>query len=139
MYAASLRYDPEPFQNIPRHVLMAALRAEGIPINPPYPVVYRSNLWRPGRELLSRDGGNDASANLGLAASCPVAERISEVEGLTLPHELFLASSEDVADIAEAFAKVQRNASELHSSDWKSWVARPASRLLTWFSRSTSR
>lgn len=105
IYAVPVRYDPAHFEHIPRHVLLAALRAEGIPIHPPYAVVYRSELWQPGA----------AVANPGIEPSCPVAEQISERDGLTLAHQLFLASPTDVADIAEAFARVQRHASTLTS------------------------
>jgi len=113
MYAVSLRYDAEHFQDVPRHRLLQALRAEGIPIHPPYPVVYQSDLWRPGREFLSRGRFDAARPDLGLAARCPVAVAISQQEGLTLAHPLFLGPAADVADIAAAFAKVQRNASAL--------------------------
>lgn len=139
MYAVSLRYDPEPFRDLPRHVVLAALRAEGIPIHPPYPVVYRSELWRPGRELLTRGRHDDVPPDLGLDSRCPVAEQISEAEGLTLAHQLFLASPEDVVSIAEAFAKVQRHASELRSLGRKERAAQFVSPGMRWWSSRTDR
>ncbi len=111
MYALALRYDRRAFEGIPREVLIAALRAEGIPAQAPYSAVYRSPLWVSGREFVRGDG--DLEERLGLCARCPVAERVSEREGLTIPHEVFLGSQADLEDLVAGFEKVQRYASEL--------------------------
>jgi L-glutamine:2-deoxy-scyllo-inosose/3-amino-2,3-dideoxy-scyllo-inosose aminotransferase len=117
MVGVSLRYDRDAFEKVPRKVLVAALAAEGIPADRPYPVVYRSELWSPGLEFLTWPPGSDARTRLGLHARCPVAERIAEEDGLVLPHWLFLAP-EDVEDAASAFAKIQAHASELRLRSW---------------------
>lgn len=113
MYMLALRYDRKAFEGLPREVLIAALKAEGIPAQVPYSIVYRSPLWTSGRELIQWGKGDRPEERLGLNARCPVAEEISEKEGLTIPHEVFLGSQADLEDLVAGFAKVQRYASEL--------------------------
>lgn len=113
MYGFAFRLAPDAFGGLPQELIVGALNAEGIPVQRPYDVVYRSPLWRPGRKLLRFESGVDPDVRLGLRSSCPVAERIAEQEGLVLLHHLFLGSSTDMADIAEGLSKVQKHASEL--------------------------
>lgn len=113
LYSVSINVDPKFFANVPREIIIAALQAEGIPVVPPYDVVYTSALWVNGKGFLAFEEGADIDTRLGLKASCPVAEKVSGRTGLTLPHQLFLGTEEDMDDIAVAFRKVQSQASEL--------------------------
>ena len=113
LYAVSINVDPKFFANIPHETLILALQAEGIPVLPPYDVVYASVLWVNGKDTLIFKEGDSAEAQLGLTSSCPVAEKVSRHTGLTLPHQLFLGTENDMEDIAEAFRKVQSQASDL--------------------------
>lgn len=113
MYGLSLRYRAEQMNDVPREVLIRALRAEGVPINPPYEVVYRAANWIPGKQLLRVEPQADPATLLGLEAHAPAAEAIAYREGLVIPHQLFLGSQRDMEDLAAAFEKVQRYADEL--------------------------
>jgi hypothetical protein len=113
MYGFAMRLDPDAFGGLPQDLLVTALCAEGIPVQRPYDVVYRSPLWLPGKRLLRFEAGADPDRRLGLGSRCPVAERIAEEEGIVILHSVFLGSAGDMEDVARAFAKVQQHASEL--------------------------
>jgi len=113
LYALGLRYDREAFGGPRRSLLLRALLAEGIPARPPFTVVYRSPLWTAGREFIEWEAGADPRRRLGLDFRCPTAEEISGRQGVILFHEVFLGTEQDMADIAEGFAKVQRHLPEL--------------------------
>jgi dTDP-4-amino-4,6-dideoxygalactose transaminase len=109
-YMIALRYDPTEFDGLARELLIEAMQAEGIPLIPPYEVVYASDLWRSGVGFLDLDEPEHA---LGLGANCPVAEDISRRTGLALPQSLLLGSEQDVVDVIRAFAKVKRHITAL--------------------------
>jgi hypothetical protein len=94
-------------------LFVQALCAEGIPLQAPYEVVYRSPLWTAGPRFLKCEPGVRVADRLGLNARCPIAEHIAEQDGLVILHHVFLGSAEDMADIATAMEKVQRCAHEL--------------------------
>lgn len=110
MYMTGLIYDSREFNDVPREILISALRAEGVPASPPYDPVYASDLWRSGTNFLNLD---EPDRTLGLDATCPVAEEISNQTGLTLPHTLFLGSEKDMDDVIDAFFKVQSSVAQL--------------------------
>jgi L-glutamine:2-deoxy-scyllo-inosose/3-amino-2,3-dideoxy-scyllo-inosose aminotransferase len=109
LYALALRFDPDAFADLPRTFLLRALRAEGIPAQPPYSVVYRSPLWTSGRRFIKWEAEANPDQRLGLGARCPTAELVAETEGLVLFHEVFLGTKSDMADVAAAFEKIQRS------------------------------
>jgi len=113
VYALSVRLDIASFANIPRDILIKALRAEGIPVTPPYEVVYASSLWTRGPEFLRFADNVSPQVRFGFTSECPVAERIADEEGIVIPHEVFLGDEKDMDDIAAAFDKVQKHASDL--------------------------
>ncbi|MDB6122128.1 MAG: btrR [Pedosphaera sp.] len=113
LYGFGVRFDPEAFGNLPQDIVVSAIKAEGVPIQAPYNIVYKSGLWTPGAKLVNFGKGVSAAERLGLNSDCPVAERISYKEGLVLLHHLFLGTAADMDEIAGAFEKVQKNASEL--------------------------
>ena len=134
LYGVGLRLDPRAFAGLQSDLLVRAIEAEGVPIEKPYTVVYRSALSRPkvwtsGRDRIRLPKGQSAAATLGLRSSCPNAERISEREGLVLNHSLFLGPARDIEDIATALAKVQRCAPQLRFEVFE-MKARDAARSL---------
>jgi hypothetical protein len=94
-------------------------------------VVYRSPLWSAGTGILKFERGERAEERLGLNARCPVAEQIAEQEGLVIPHQVFLGTSDDMADIASAFVKLQHCAAELRLEALRTKARHTARRLLT--------
>jgi dTDP-4-amino-4,6-dideoxygalactose transaminase len=112
MYGFTLRYDPAAFAGVPQDLLIEALRAEGLPVQRPYDVVYRSPLWTAGVRAMNFGRDARATERLGLGARCPTAERISQ-QGLVILHHVFLGDAADVGDVAAGFAKVQAHAHEL--------------------------
>ena len=116
MYCLSLSFDPKIVGGVPRDVFVSALQAEGIPVTAPYEIVYQSELWEPGAKLWRFPQGADPAQQLGLHSHCPVAERISKSTGIVVAHQALLGDRADVADIAEAIAKVVRLSGQLR---WK--------------------
>lgn len=112
-YGLALRYDPDAFGGLPQEILVSALCAEGIPVQRPYDVVYRSPLWTSGTGVLRLEPGVKPEDRLALKSQCPVAEALSTEEGLVMLHHLFLGTPGDMADLAAGFRKVQENAGEL--------------------------
>ena len=104
------RYDPSAFAGVPRARFLEALAAEGIPCASGYRPLYRE----PAFQARFRDYPLDSPAFGGrpdyTAVNCPVTERICADEAVWLTQNLLLGSEEDTAGIAEAVAKVQRQA-----------------------------
>ncbi len=104
------RYDDEVF-GAPRAIFLEALKAEGIPASPGYPMpLYRQPLFadeafgpysaaHPARRF--RD------------VSCPACERICAREGAWLYQNVLIGGDADVNDIATAFEKVYEHRGEL--------------------------
>ena len=121
VYCLSMDLDDRAFSGMPRDLIVDALHAEGIPVTPPYDVVYRSVLWKPSASLWKFSRDKNPRTELGLDAHCPVSERVSLHTGLTLNHRLFLGTTNDMDDIVSAIEKVQRLSSGLR---WKSFNKR---------------
>jgi len=100
------RYDAEGFGGLPRSQFLAALRAEGIPVAPGYTPLYRANAVREGILRLRRfvEGREVAFQE----PHCPVTERACTTEGAWLGQTVLLGTRQDMDDIVEAVAKVQR-------------------------------
>ena len=107
-YHYVFKYHPEAFGGLDRDTFVTALRAEGIPCDGRfYEAVYRSSLFEFAAEKFPAwaAGRNDFS--------CPVAERAGYDESVWLPHQIFLGSEADVADLISAITKVVENIGEL--------------------------
>jgi hypothetical protein len=103
---------------------VAALEAEGVPASIAYGVpVYRYAAFSPEALQSSPLRGLDhvpAYHQLHL----PVAERISQQEQVTIPHQLLLAGAEGVRPIVDAVAKITEHRDELRSW-WESQSEQP--------------
>lgn len=106
-YRFSFAYDKAAAKGIPLRDFVAAVRAEGIPVEHTYPAVYRNVLYRPDEPSWAIEATRRRPA-----PECPVAERISETGGFTLAHPALLGSREDVEDVAAAFELVLAHASQ---------------------------
>lgn len=112
VYQYVLRYQPEAFAGVPRDAILRALCAEGVPASG------RFYVPLPEDPLFAMDTRTNPMARAGLAPrrDLPVASHAAYREAIWLPHELFLGGSEDVDDLAAAFAKVAAHAKELASA-----------------------
>lgn len=97
-YVAAMRLDGEA-QDVSRDTIVAALRAEGIVVNPMNPPVYRLPAFWDGPT-------HPPSADVDqFAGACPHAERLG-ARAINFPHWTLLGDRRDVRDIADALAKV---------------------------------
>jgi perosamine synthetase len=109
-----LRYDQAHFQNVPREKVVAALRAEGIPISIVYPRLNKEpflehNLSSRGfRAVFSQERLEKYRRQNHL----PKNDKLCST-GLWITHKALIGEKSDIDDILEAFNKVQRNASML--------------------------
>ena len=123
-YFAVYRYQQEAMDGIPREAFLAALKAEGVPASHAYGVpVYRYAAFSPEALQTSPLRGLDhvpAYHQLHL----PVAERISQQEQVTIPHQLLLAGPEGVRQIVDAVAKIAEHR-DAAAQWWKSQPEEP--------------
>ena len=107
------RYD-EAAVGLPRSRFIEALAAEGVPASSGYAFpLYKNPMFLHKQFINGSFPLNTAyHEDLDYAAfesRCPVAERACRQEAVWLPHALFLGTSGDMDDIAEAVAKVLRH------------------------------
>jgi dTDP-4-amino-4,6-dideoxygalactose transaminase len=107
------RYDASVF-GVPREVLLAALRAEGIPVGPGYVVpLYRQPVFLDLR-FGPYNGYLQSRPDLDYGACrCPVTERACGSEAFWLPQTLLLGPAADMDDIASACRKVYERRDDL--------------------------
>ena len=107
------RIDSDAF-GAPRHAVLAALQAEGIPVSRGYPFpLYRQPVF------LKRAFGpylSTAAARLDYnAVRCANCEIICEAQGAWLEQNLLLGSQSDLDDIIRAFEKIYEQRAALHA------------------------
>ncbi len=119
-YRLSLRYEMEQASGIPLPDLIKAVRAEGVPVEFSYPPVYQNNLY--ATDQMSWYSGKPRTFR------CPVAEELVHEKIVTVPHEIFLGTKQDIQDVASAFEKVMANPGE--ASGVKSRLKSSAKKLL---------
>jgi len=96
----AFKYDSGSFRGAPLERFVEALRAEGIPCGRPHQPLHLTLVPSPPDRVKKRK-------------KYPVAERAYFEEAVTLPQWLFLGTREDMDDVVEAIAKIQRHADEL--------------------------
>lgn len=114
-YCFGLRYDKEHFHGLPYQHVTRALNAEGIPVGgyytPPLnrePYIEHSLNSRGFQAVFSKERLKKYREQ----NHCPHNDELCQTM-LYMPHGVLLASRTDTQDIAEAFAKVQKNASSI--------------------------
>jgi dTDP-4-amino-4,6-dideoxygalactose transaminase len=100
------RIDPEVF-GIPRHRVVAALQAEGIPCTAGYVTpLYRQEVFEQ-RNFGPYTGYRQSRPTLDYHnVCCPNCETICCRQGIMLEHRLLLGSHEDMDDIAAGLARI---------------------------------
>ena len=114
-YQYVFKFLPEAFDGIDRARFLGALEKEGIPCDGLfYEPVYKSALFpvKPS-DFPALSWNRSQPLELETLYHCPVAERAAYQEAVWLPHHIFLGSSKDAADIADAILKVCENVHEL--------------------------
>lgn len=99
----AFRYESENFGGAPLEKFVRALNAEGIPCHRTEPPLHLSLAIPRDHELYGRL----------TRRRLPVAERAFYEEAVEIPQHVFLAEEEDMDDIADAIAKIQRHSGEL--------------------------
>ena len=100
-YLPALTLDPESPGTVSRDRVVAALQAEGIPVYPMAPPVYRvPAFW-------DAPAHPSAPSEEHLAAACGNTEHIGR-RGFWLRHEVLLGDERDIQDVATAVEKVVR-------------------------------
>lgn len=104
-----LRYEGDAFGGMSRDAFVDAVRDEGIPASAGYPIpLYRQPLFARGAFDRRATGWSPADARTRYAElRLPVCERAC-AETVWLPQSLLLAEPGDMADVAQAVARVQR-------------------------------
>ena len=104
------RYDPSVY-GVPRSEFLKALQAEGLSASAGYPLpVYRQPIF------LNHEFGPYAESAKAVdysTVSCPVCERICELEGCWLTHNMLLGTQKDMEEIIDAFRKIYECRDEL--------------------------
>lgn len=112
-YQYVFKYLPEHFEGVPRAAFLGALEMEGIPCDGLfYEPVYRSALFPVDPKDYPALGWGREPIDF-KSVRCPVSERAAYEEAVWLPHHLFLGTSADTGDIADAVEKVIENIGEL--------------------------
>ena len=94
----SMRFDEGTFGAAPRERVLEALRAEGLPVTPGYPIpIYRQELFR---------------RHTHVAHACPAAEEYCRT-AVWLPHNVLLADHAWLDGALDAVRKVRDGAGEL--------------------------
>jgi dTDP-4-amino-4,6-dideoxygalactose transaminase len=106
-------YNPERFEGLTRDQFTTACQAEGIPLGNGYVPIYQQGSvrefadWPYIKPILASRGIDYAKVKY------PVAERISEREGMWVHMNVLMGAKEELDSFAEAFLKIQRHAGEL--------------------------
>jgi dTDP-4-amino-4,6-dideoxygalactose transaminase len=104
-YRLVLHYDKGEAGGIPLPDFVAAVRAEGIPVEGTYGTVYAHPSYR----LVSETSWYSQRI---AKPRCPIAEQVVDARVFTLPHQVLLGSKEDIEDVATAMHKVVSNPGE---------------------------
>ncbi len=109
------RYDQRQFAGLPRDKFLSALSAEGVPASSGYAPLNRSEYVRGlarSKAFLKIYGERRMKQWLDQTEACPQNDRVC-AEAVWFTQNLLLGTREDMEQIAEAIAKIQRYASEL--------------------------
>jgi len=114
-YAYIFHYDRGAFGGVPRERFIEAIKAEGIPEQASYPPLHSLDLFKSGtykERFLPGDRRSEKRMTEILKRAFPITEKAG-YETVWIPHFALLGDDQDVQEIAEAIAKIQRHAAEL--------------------------
>ncbi len=118
------RYKKADFKDMPRHVFLKALGAEGIPCSGGYATLntmpFLGNAFRSKNfkkmypdELLDINKYNEQN-------KCPVNDRLCNEEAVWISQNMLLGPTTDMDDIASAIEKIHFNAEKIKNKDIRS-------------------
>jgi dTDP-4-amino-4,6-dideoxygalactose transaminase len=111
-YLVTLRYDPAFFGGVERDVMIKAMQAEGIPVQPTYPYpLYRNPLFRDNALPPCRCGSWQIRQHYE-SLDLEHAEHVCK-DGVWLEQNLFLGSRSDIEDVLTAFEKIRKCSTSL--------------------------
>lgn len=102
------RYDAADFGGHSREEFFKALASEGVPSSAGYNPLYRMNAIIDASETIGRLTGTPVASVDTNAERCPVAERVCAEESCWLSQNMLLGPEQDIHDIADAVAKIQK-------------------------------
>lgn len=113
-YCFGFRYDPARFNGLPRAKFIQAVNAEGVPAEAVYPPLNKEPFIEYGlnsrgfRAVFSKKRLDQYRAQ----NQCPHNDELCATS-LYLSQQVLIGSKQDVDDVVEAFAKVQKHAAPL--------------------------
>lgn len=121
-YYWNFHFRQEEFDGVSRDRFLEAAQAEGVPVGvgahggPIYrnPLFQSMNFGRTGCPISCPFYGRPVDYT---QVVCPVAERVSATQALSIGHSAFLGDLGDMDLILEAFRKIRANVDELRSSE----------------------
>ena len=119
-YRLGFHYDKALAKGVPLMDFIQAVRAEGVPIEAPYPPLYRNALYH-------TDNMSWYPENI-RKFHCPTAEDLAYERVFNLPHEILLGTAQDLEDVVRAFRKVLANSKE--AANLKNRLKAKAKKLL---------
>lgn len=111
-YAYIFHFDSRAFSDIPRRQFTAALEAEGIPLQAPYPPLHQLDVFTNGSYRQRLSGEQAAQAHDFLHQPFPNSIRQAE-ESVWIMQNALLGDEEDMHEIAAAIRKIHDNVQEL--------------------------
>jgi dTDP-4-amino-4,6-dideoxygalactose transaminase len=106
------RYDAKEFNDAPKTRFIEAMREEGIPASPGYPMpLYEQPVFR---KKAFGPRGKTIDLPVDYASfDCPVSDRLCKDEGIWFTQNTLLGSTKDMQDIVDAITKISEHSDEL--------------------------
>lgn len=111
-YAYIFQFEPRHFADITRSQFEAALQAEGIPTQPPYPPLHQLDLFQSGAYKHRLSGTQAAEGHAFLREHFPNSEREFE-QTIWITQRALLGDEQDMREIVAALRKISENAAAL--------------------------
>jgi dTDP-4-amino-4,6-dideoxygalactose transaminase len=111
-YAYIFHYDKRAFSGVETSRFVAALEAEGIPTQAPYPPLHKLDLFTSGAYRDRLSGAQAGAQHTFLGDAFPNSER-EAWETVWITQNALLGDAEDMGEIAAAIRKIQANARDL--------------------------
>ncbi|MDE2650379.1 MAG: DegT/DnrJ/EryC1/StrS family aminotransferase [Chloroflexota bacterium] len=111
-YAYIFHFNPRQFAGITRQQFEAALEAEGIPTQPPYPPLNKLDLFQSGAYKNRLSGAQARADHAFLRGHFPNSQREFE-QTIWITQRALLGDEQDMQEIVAALRKISENASQL--------------------------
>src|SRR5262249_20279710 len=111
-YAYIFNLERRAFADISTDDFIKALNAEGIPTQASYPPVHKLDVFRSGEYRKRLSGGQKTEEHTFLKGNFPVTQKAAW-DAVWIPQPALLGDEQDMHEIADAIAKIQKNAAQL--------------------------